>query len=94
MQSLISFILPLTPSFYATVAVIFATVLGALWKWSSSIERAVGELKGAVKEIATGVSELRSDIRMIRDNHLVHLQADVTAVRDEQQRLEQEGHSR
>lgn len=88
MQSLISFILPLTPSFYATVAVIFITVLGALWKWSSGIERAVGELKGAVKEIATGMSELRGDIRMIRDNHLAHIQADVTAVRDEQQRVE------
>jgi uncharacterized protein YlxW (UPF0749 family) len=88
MQSLISFILLLTPSFFATIGVVIVTVLGMLWKWSSSIEHAVGELKGAVKELSTGMSELRSDIRVIRDNHLAHLQEDVTAVRDEQRRVE------
>jgi hypothetical protein len=80
--------LPLTPTFFATIGVTIVTVLGALWKWSSRIEHTVGELKGVVKELATGMNELRWDIRLIRDNHLAHLQEDVTAVRDEQRRVE------
>jgi hypothetical protein len=88
MQSLISFILLLTPSFFATIGVAIVTVLGMIWKWSSSMERTVGELRGAVNELATSMRELRQDIRLIRDNHLAHLQEDVTAVRDEQRRVE------
>lgn len=59
---------------WGALAAGFIGGIAAIWHWSGGIERAIGRLQGKIEELGGSLSDIKYDMRVVRDNHLSHIQ--------------------